>query len=236
MSPATTLYEVSTNLSLQFTTSLNRGSIYNGAIYQNFRSGSVNYYNYTGSNLIDASSSISPNVQSFSYDIAYGNQSWSCVVSHDEGPQPLDNKGNNAVAGPLSAGNLIASSARTIEGAYPYFANTVSIETQTKQTLVAMSSNPAPTSLGMALVTESGGSKQAFEIPNARLSLSNLSGIRTYNTVSSQWEYELGSNTLSLTRWTTSSTFENIQGYNIPYTKYTYNGPDRSGVNIRLEF
>jgi hypothetical protein len=235
--PTTTLYEVSTNIaSLEFTTNFDQGSIYNGAVYQNLRSGWPNEYNYTGSNLTDVSSNLLYNVQSFEYNVAYGSQSWSCQVGYDEGPQPLDNKGNNAIIGPLVAGILSASPTRSIEGSYPYYATTVNITTLTKQTLVTLATNPAPSSSGMALVAESGGNKQAFEIPNARLTLHALSGIRTYNTVSAQWEYELGSAAASLTRWTTSSTTETIQGYTTQYTKYTYNGTDRATVTIRLEF
>jgi hypothetical protein len=237
MSPATTLYEVSTNIpSLQFTTAFNQGSIYNGATYQNLRSGSCNNYDYTGTNLVDASSNTSPNVQSFAYNVAYGNQTWSCVVAYNQGPQPKDNKGANAIAGPLVPGSVSAGS-QSIEGSYPYYASTVTIGVLTKQTLIALATNPAPNaSPGFVLAIESGGNKQAFEIPNARLTLHALSGIRTYNTVSAQWEYQGGTNTASLTSWTTSIVTETIQGYVTPYTRYTYNGSDRAGVSIRLEF
>jgi hypothetical protein len=235
MSPATTLYEVSANIAfLQFTTTFNQGSIYNGAIYQNIRSGSPNGYIYSGNNLIDVSSNSLTNIQGFAYNVGLGNQSWSSQVSYDSGPQPLDNKGNNAIAGPLIAGTLNSSPARTITGAYPLFATTVNITALTKQPLVLMTADPAPSTSGMLLVAESGGNKQSFEIPIAWPS--PLVGIETYNTVSTQWEFELGSAIASLTRWTTSIATETIQGYTISYTQYTYNGPDRSSTSIRLQF
>jgi hypothetical protein len=99
-----------------------------------------------------------------------------------------------------------------------------------------MSVNPAPSILGMTLVTENGIDKQKFEIPVARLGIHTLTGIKFYNTNNGQWEYELGTAVLSLTRWTQTSVTENIQGKLINYTRYTYNGPDRGEMKIRLEF
>ena len=240
MSPATTLYEVSTNIpSLQFTTTFSQGSIYNGATYQNVRSGSCNNYNYTGTFPVDISKNTSPDVQSYQYYVKYGGagvQSWACTVGYNQGPQPKDNKGNNAVAGPLAAGSVITNTL-SMEGSYPYFASSVTIGVLTKQTLLSMATNPMPSSTtGFSLVTESGGLKQQFDIPNARLALASLKGIKTYNTVSGQWEYELGTNTLSLTRWTTSQVTQSIQGFSTPYTRYTYNGTDRAAVQVQLQF
>lgn len=234
MVPSTTLYEVSANVSLTFNSVFNRGTIYNGATYQNVRSGLPNNYNFTGTGLVDVSSSSLTNSQSV--DISVGlTQSWSVQISYDQGPQPLDNKGNNAIIGPLVAGTLTASSTRTITGAYPLYATTVAIGTLTKQTLVLMTTNPAPSTSGMLLVAEPDSlNKQKFEIPVPWTA--SLTGIENYNTVSAQWENELGSKALSLTRWTTSSVTETIQGYTISYTRYTYNGPDRAATTIRLQF
>jgi hypothetical protein len=242
MSPTTTLYEVSTNIAaLQFTTTLNQGTIYNGTTYQNVRSGSCNNYNYTGSNLVDASSNVSPNVQSFAYDVQYGSQSWSCQIGYNQGPQPLDNKGGNATTGPLVAGTLTAASTRIIEGSYPYYATTVDISTLTKQTLLALATTPVPNiANGFILVGETGDvpnvTKQKFEIPTARISLHALSGIKTYSTVSGQWEYEGGSAASSLTTWATSASTNIIQRYVANYTLYTYAGTKRDSTKIYLEF
>jgi len=106
----------------------------------------------------------------------------------------------------------------------------------TKQSLVAMTTSGPIT---LSLVSESGGNKQAFEVPNAWIGAPTnnpLTGVRTYNTVSGQWEYQGGTAGTSLTYWTSSGTTETIQGQSINYTKYTYNSDDRSAVQIRLEF
>jgi len=242
MSPTTTLYEVSTNISsLQFTTTFNQGSIYNGATYQNVRSGSCNNYDYTGSNLVDASSNTSPNIQSFSYDVQYASQSWSCQIGYNQGPQPLNNKGGNATTGPLAAGALTAASTRSIEGSYPYYATTTDINTLTKQTLLALATTPIPnTGNGFILAGETGDIpdviKQKFEIPSARLSLHALTGIKTYSTVSEAWAYEGGSAASSLTTWTVSASTNTIQGYITNYSLYTYAGTKRDSTKIYLEF
>jgi len=203
-----------------------------------YYSNNTNYiFKYSDINLVDVSSNSLSDVQSFNYRVNLGINTWSAQVGYDGGPQPLDNKGNYAINGPLPAGILSAYPQRSIEGSYPYYATTaIDITTIEKQQLVSLNTNPAPSSSGMNLQAEYGGYKQAFEIPNTRLDLHALSGIRTYNTISSQWEYELGSALDSLTRWTTASAIETIQGVDINYTRYTYNGIDRAGVSIRLEF
>jgi hypothetical protein len=118
---------------------------------------------------------------------------------------------------------------RTFEGVYPLFATTVGITTLTKQTLLSMSTTPAPVG-GMALVAETGGNKQKFETPDAWTAIHPLTNVQTYNTISSAWE------STGLGTWTTSSTTETIQGNIVNYTRYTYNGSDRGSVQIRLVF
>ena len=232
MSPTTTLYEVSTNIAtLAFTTSFSRGQILIGSTEQNKRSGVPSSYFFSGLGLVDVSSSSLTNVQSLSgFNVQKGNQTWSSAVLFLVGPQPYDSKGNIWDI-PLDAGEIFSTS-RTIEGAYPIFATTSSINTLTKQTLVSMSTSIAPSSSGMSLVAESGG-KQKFEIPVA-WPYTDLTGIQTYNTVSGQWEYQYGSAASSLTAWTVTDSIESIQGYTIPYKRYTYNGTDRSVTSIRL--
>jgi hypothetical protein len=244
MSPTTTLYEVSTLISLlTFTTMFSRGSIYLGTTFQNYRSGSCNYYDYTYAGngvgaLSDVASNVSTNIQSLTnYYVAVGTQSWNVDVSYDAGPQPYDSDGDSFES-PLAAGHVAGTPTRTIEGAYPLYATTVSINTLTKQDLVSMSADIVPPissdPSGFILVAEVGG-KWKFEIPVV-WPYTDLTGIRTYNSVGESWDYELGSATASLTRWTITDTTETIQGYVIPYKRYTYNNTnDRASTKIRLE-
>jgi len=88
----------------------------------------------------------------------------------------------------------------------------------------------------MTMVAESGGNKQKFEIPTAWTGARPLVAVQQFNTVSSTWEYPGGSAASSVALWTTSSVTESVQGNTINYTQYTYNGTDRSSVQIRLVF
>jgi hypothetical protein len=123
MSPTTTLYEVGDTATLTFTTTLNRGSINPQYTADSpFRSGPPNGYDFTGTGLVDVSTSSNPYVHpAIDVSILQGNQSWSAQIAYDEGVQPYDNKGNPYDSS-LAAGTLSASPTRTIEGVYPIFA------------------------------------------------------------------------------------------------------------------
>jgi len=231
MSPTTTLYEVGSNATLTFTTTLNRGSINPQYTADSpYRSGLPNNFDFTGIGLVDISSNSIPYVHpAIDVSILIGNQSWSAAIGYDGGVQPYDNKGN-VYDSSLAAGSLSASPTRTIEGVYPLFATTVDISTLVKQSLLPMSTTTTP---GYTVVTETGGYKQKFDIPDKWTGAPTnnpLTAIQQYNTFSSQWE------TISLSTWTTSSTTHTIQGIVENYTRYTYNGVDRSSVQIRMIF
>lgn len=230
--PSTTLYEISSNISPAFTSTFNRGQILIGAIFQNYRSGLPNNYDFSGTGLVDVSSSSLTNNQTVSnYSVKSGYQNWSVNVGYNIGPQPLDSKGNN-YGTPLSPGTL-SSSIITLEGVYPLYATTVTIGTLTKQSLVSMITG---NNIQLNLVAESGGNKGTFEIPNAWISSRPLVGVQTYNSLTSQWSYQGGTAGISLTYWTVTSDVQIIQGNSVSYNKYTYNGVDRSTVLIQLIF
>ena len=237
MSPTTTLYEVEDTATLTFTTTLNRGSIspqYNAD--SPYRSGLPNNFDFTGTGLVDASSSSIPYVHApIDVSILIGNQSWSAAIGYNGGVQSYNNKGVEYDSS-LAAGSLSASPTRTIEGVYPLFATTSTITILTKQTLLSMSTGTTP---GYTLIAETGGNKQKFDIPDkwTGAPTSNpLIGVQQYNTFSSTWEYPGGSAAASLLVWNTSATTQTIQSVVENYTRYTYNGTDRSSVQIRLIF
>ncbi len=233
-SNAASLQEIGASISIIFTASFTRGSIspqYTAT--SPYRSGLPNTYTYTGTGIAGSVSSTSLTDASTltGYIVIAGSQSWTNTVSYDAGVQPYDSKGN-PYNSPLAAGTTTAKTV-SLEGVYPLFGTTVNISTLTKQTLVSMISG---NNIQFNMVPESEGAKQKFEIPNAWLLLRPLIGVQQYNTVSSQWEYPGGTSATSLTLWTTSSVTESVQGNTINYTQYTYNGTDRSSVQIRLVF
>jgi hypothetical protein len=220
---AIALYEIGAVQSIIFTANFNRGSISPAYGTNGYRSGLPNTYHFTGAGLTGTVSSTSlSNSQTISYTIIAGNQNWTNSIDYSIGQQPLDSKGGNYNL-PLSAGNS-GNKTLSLEGVFPIFGSTSTISTQTKQSLVSMLTG---NNVVLSLVSESGGNKQSFEIPNAFRSLVN---VQTFNTVSAQYETTLLSN------WTTSSVNETIQSNSISYTKYIYNGSDRAAVLIRLLF
>jgi len=236
---ADTLQEIGDDLDITYTATFNRGQILVSSVFQDYRSGLPVGYAFTDPSantlLVDASSSSLTNIQVVNGYIAkIGTQTWTNNVSYLIGPQPLNNKGQ-AYGSPLPAGSTTNKSI-TMEGVYPLFGTTVNITTLTKQTLVSMLTG---NNIVFSLVAESGGNKQKIDIPDTWTGSPTsrpLVGIQTYNTVSGQWEYQGGSAAISLTYWTTSAVTQTVQGNLINYTRFQYNGTDRSSIQIRLVF
>jgi hypothetical protein len=222
------LYEEGSIISVQFNSAFNKGSIYNGATFQNYRSRNPNSYNYTGAQLTTTGKTDLTDVQNITnYTVLLGNQSWTGSVSYDAGVQPLDNKGNPS-GSPLAAGTTSISTV-SLEGVYPLFGTTISIGVLTQQALVSMSTQQIPSSNGFTLVAESGGNKQKFEIPTNWTNFP-ISSVQSFDTNSNSWVFEGGSAATSLTFWTQSD----ITHSGRAYKQYTYNGGDRGEMKIRI--
>jgi hypothetical protein len=236
---ATTLQTVAASISITSTATFSKGSILIGSSFQNYRSGNPINYNYSdpsGNTLIqDVSSASLTNIQTINgYKVLVGYQTFSNNVQYAIGPQPLDNKGM-PYGSPLPAGTSSTINV-ILEGVYPLFATTVSIGTLTQQTLVSMCT---ANNTQFTMAAESGGNKQTFDIPDAWLGYPTsrpLVGVGTYNTVSGTWDHQGGTQATSLTYWTTSAVTHTISSILTNYTRYTYNGTDRSSAIIRIEF
>lgn len=220
-------------ISITFTASFNRGSINPSYGTSGYRSGDASTYFYSGYGLPSSVQESSPsNIQTVnSYTVLVGNQSWSSYVYYKAGEQPKDSIGGDYNS-PLPAGTT-GSQSTSFEGVHPLYGTTSLISNpNTQQTLVSMLSG---NNIVFNMVPESGGYKQSFDIANEWIgSPTNrpIIGIETYNTVSSSWEYQGGSSGGSLTYWNTSSVLHGSENY----TRYTYNGTDRSSIQIRLKF
>ena len=86
----------------------------------------------------------------------------------------------------------------------------------------------------MSVVPETGGNKQTVAMPTDWLTARPIIGIQTYNTFDNQWEYQGGSAGASLAYWTQTSDTAVINFNIIDYTIFTYNGTDRSNVQIKI--
>ena len=229
------LQKIGSSISIQFTSTLNRGSIspqYDAD--SPYRSGFGNSVHYTGTGLIDVGSyPSSPNIQTVNpYVVLSGVQTWTNYWSYDAGVQPYDSKGFPYDSS-LAAGNTSTDST-SLEGVYPLFATTGSIDILAEQGLFSMITE---NNIELNLVTQPPFSpdKQRFDIPDLWLASRPLQGVETYNTLTSSWEYEGGSAFSSLTYWNTSSTTHIINGI-VNYTRYSYNSEDRGASQIRLKF
>jgi len=234
--PTTSIYEIGCSASITLTATFNQGCI--DPQYQSLsdkRSGLPNTYCYDGPQIgpVSVASTSPTNATGVtSYTIAVGNNTWGVCVASDAGSPAISNKGNQFAAALGACTSPVVN--RTVVGAYPLFATTSAIGTCTKQTLVDMSS---ANNIQYTLVTETGGDKQAFQIPCAMLTArSGLKGVCQFNTVSSQWEYPGGSAGASLALWDDSAATQTIQSASIGYCNYLHNGPDRESVQVRLVF
>jgi len=220
-------------INITFISEFDKGSIYLGSVFQDYRSGNSSNYKYTdpSSNtlLVDISTAALSNTQTINgYIITIGYQDWTSQVDYLEGPQPYDSKGN-LYDSSLSAGSTSINSLR-IEGVHVIKASSVDITIDTSQALISMLTG---NDIEISLVTETDGNKQSFMIPSQwETSPTNrpLIGVQTYNTISGSWEYQGGSITESLTFWDRSLSSNPV------YYEYIYNSDNRAATQIRLKF
>ncbi|HPD34252.1 MAG TPA: hypothetical protein PKV40_07910, partial [Candidatus Kapabacteria bacterium] len=154
---------------------------------------------------------------------------WYVAISYDQGVQPKNNKGGNYNT-PLDP-SIVISNTITIQGSYPFFCTSTNTTSVDKMPLKLLNTSPYPDANGVQLAPEPDEiDKQKIDVP----SILTVDKIQTYDTIIG-WFYE-GFSGDGLDMWTTSTIYHTIQGYSIPYTRYTYNGLQRAETKIRLYF
>lgn len=200
-----------------FTTTFNKGSINLNGVKQNDRAGEITEsYIYFGE---DVSNTTLPQ------KVTLGESKYYYHVDYSEGPQPLDNKGNN-YSTPLKSGS-VNSSAITINGTYPWYASTGSATAENpvvKQSLVAWNTTVGAMSTGNFVLQPSGTLAQVFKLPR------QLKTLQMLNTVSNVME------TIGTTEYTESTEVININETEVTYYVYTYNGATRGSVTLLAKF
>jgi hypothetical protein len=224
-------YEINENLTIEFEQDFNRGSITPAYGTNGYRSGVpiAYYYNGAGLPLWILSNAMSDAQVISNYHALIGINSWNGHVEYSAGQQPKDSKGNNYLS-PLPQG-VTTMQVCSFEGVYPVFANTVLINNQTQQPLVSMLNG---NNFVYSLAAETMGFKQRFEMSSQWLTARPIVGIQTFNTVSNAWEFQGGTAGTSLSYWTQTSIVISVQGLNVNYTIFTYNGTDRSAAQIKI--
>ena len=149
-------------------------------------------------------------------------------MTYNAGVQPFDSAGNPYDSS-LAAGTT-GSLSTSLEGVYPLYGTTIDISINSPQSLVSMLTE---NNIVFAMVPETDGYKQSFDIANAWIGSPtnrSIGDIETFNTVSNTWD------STGLSQWDSSAITHSIQSNTVNYTRYTYNGPNRSSIQIRLVF
>lgn len=190
--------------SSSFNTSFSKGSInINGTKKQDRSGAATETIIYYGSSV---SNTTFPTV------IPDGSISYKCRISYAAGPTPLDSKGNVATSHTALPAGSVTSSAVTINGVYPYFANSASNSSFNKLSLTTA------TTLSAVKFVAEGPNKHAFKLP-AKYTLTKT---ELLNTLSGKYE------TFATSNWTVTTENITVQGNTVSYKVYTRND---SGFN-----
>lgn len=152
-----------------------------------------------------------PDSKEFPTEIHEGSITYKYRAAYDQGPQPLDSKGNNYQT-PLPAG-IVDSAAVTINGVYPYFTNKddnkdfAKLELTTSNTLSAVK------------FKAEGPSKHTFKIPAEY----TLTKVELLNTLSGKYE------NYSIDKFTKTTENIEVQGKQVSYAVYTRNDAGFNG-------
>lgn len=190
--------------SASFNTSFNQGKIMIAGVEKQKRSGA----------LIDGESFIyinnSPDNKVFPTEIPDGSITYKYRAAYEQGPQPLDSKGENYQS-PLPKGT-VDSSAVTINGVYPYFTNKDNVGAFAKLPLTTN------TTLSALKFKAEGPQKHAFKLPSKY----TLTKTELLNTLSGKYE------AFDISKWTVSTEQISVQSKQVEYKIYTRND---SGFN-----
>jgi hypothetical protein len=213
---------------ITFTTDFSRGTISPAYGTSGFRSGLVNAYKYEGIDLpANKPSVLSQDVETITdYTVLEGIQTWSAKAGYNIGEQPVASDGENYNV-PLPAGDTLRKFVNII-GVYPYFATSTLINVLDKHPLADMESEY----IEIELATENGTDKQTVQLPTI---WKTITGIEQYNPFTQQWEFIGGSKANSLLTFTVTDITKDIQGIEIDYKQYEYNGSTIGARTVRFK-
>ena len=231
---ASVLQEIGATISVPLAFAYNRGTIngsgigagWSASISQNPRGGTSSSYTLGASGGTTVTQSGNTYTVA-NYNILQGNSNnFNGIVVYGTGPQPIDSDGSNYQTG-LSAGTSPTRTV-TLEGVYPIFATVSSISTTTQLSLYSMLSG---NNIQITLFAESGIYKQIFDLPLTWVTSRPLAGVFYYNLLSGSFDV-----VNKLSDFTVTSTTHTVQTASVNYNRYTYNGPQRASLLIKLTF
>ena len=171
------------------------------------------------------------NLESHSFDVSVnldeGIYKIGVDVLFNEGIQPVKTNGEKYDK-PYPAGYL--SNEKEIECVYRIFATTES--TLYSSPLEKLYSMIDGNNIEIELVNEINiENKQFFEIPSKLVAnMNNIKCVQIFNPITNKYE------TPTYNTWRNDAIVKNIQGNNINYIKYIYNGPKRGRTKINIVF
>lgn len=199
-----------------FIVSFNRGGIYLGDNFQNYRSGELN----EGESFFfidnDEDNTKLPST------IKGGNTIYKYKAIYEEGPQPYDNKGM-AYGFPLPAGSVV-SSGITITGIYPWYATT---EGATEDNLIKQPLKGTNTYSNEFVLQSAALCPQIIETPE------EITGIKVKDPISGNYIES------SLVTYTKTEVLKDINGNEKTYYQYRYNTDEygfRGEVSLKIKF
>lgn len=205
-----TIQEVGTTgasvpVAASFNTGYNAGAIKIAGVKKQNRGGaldSANSFIYINN---------TPTNKTFPTKIPEGAITYKYRATYQQGPQPLDSKGNNYQT-PLPAGT-IDSAAVTIYGVYPYFTNKDNNEAFAKLALTIYNT------LSVVKFKAEGPNKHTFKIP-AKYTLTK---VELLNTLSGKYE------NYGIDKFTKTTENIEVQGKQVSYAVYTRNDAGFNG-------
>lgn len=151
------------------------------------------------------------NTKEFPTEIPEGSIIYKYRAAYDQGPQPLDSKGNNYQT-PLPAGT-VDSDAITINGVYPYFTNKDNNGTFAKLALTTSNT------LSAVKFKAEGPNKHIFKLPLKY----TLTKVELLNTLSGKYE------NYDIDKFTKTTENIKVQGKQVSYAIYTRNDAGFNG-------
>lgn len=205
-----TIQEVGTTgtsvpVAASFNTGYNPGAIKIAGVKKQNRAGDLNY----GSSFIYINNTATN--KTFPTEISEGAITYKYKAVYQEGPQPLDSKGNKYQT-PLPAGT-VDSAAVTINGVYPYYTNKDDNKSFAKLALTTSNT------LSAVKFKAEDPNKHAFKLP-AKYALTK---VELLNTLSGKYE------NYGTDKFTKTTEDIGVQGKQVKYTVYTRNDAGFNG-------
>ena len=205
-----TIQEVGTSgasvpVAASFNTGYNAGAIKIAGVKKQNSCGALD----SGSSFIYINNT--PTNKTFPTEIPEGAITYKYRAAYQQGPQPLDSKGNNYLT-PFPAGT-VDSNAVTINGVYPYFTNKDNNETFAKLALTTSNT------LSAVKFKAEGPNKHTFKLPVKY----TLTKVELLNTLSGKYE------NYGTDKFTKTTENIKVQGKQVEYAVYTRNDAGFNG-------